>query len=86
MTSASVETFLSQSLIEQAKTVANEMKISPAQLLTLAVEDFIRRHRNRQLTEQMNKAYEDGPDEEEREWLQLSQQAYRKVLEEDGEW
>ncbi len=87
MTSVSAETLLSPSLIEQAEAVANEMKISPNQLLVRAVEDFIERYRrNRRLMAEMNQAYEAGPDEEEREWLQLSQHAYRKVLEADGEW
>ncbi|HMV49267.1 MAG TPA: hypothetical protein PLD20_35375 [Blastocatellia bacterium] len=87
MTSASAETLLSPSLIEQAEAVAYEMKISPNQLLVRAVEDFIERYRrNRRLMEEMNQVYEAGPDQEEREWLQLSQQAYRKVLEQDGEW
>lgn len=86
MTSTGSETLLSPSLIEQAEVVANEMRISPNQLLAHAVEDFIERYRRRKLMEQMNQAYEDSPDEEDREWLKLSQQAYCKVLEEDGEW
>ena len=85
MTSATAETVLSQSLIEQAEAVANDMKISPERLFALAIEDFIQRHRNRQLMEQMNEAYKNGPDPEDQELLLHMRCVQRKLLEDD-EW
>lgn len=76
---------LSNDLLNRAETVANEMKISPERLFAIAVEEFLQRQQTRKLVDSINEAYQDGPDEEESEWLRLSQQSYRKVLEKE-EW
>ena len=76
---------LSQSLLEQVETLAQEMQTSRSQVFVLAVQDFItRRREQQQLLEQINKAYEDGPDEEERAWLEQARQHHRRLVE--GEW
>ena len=76
---------LTDALLEQTKELAREMKISQGRVVALALEEFIRRRQTQRLVEQLNQAYEDGPDEEEREWLQAMLPLYREVLEED-EW
>lgn len=74
---------LSKSLLAEVEAVAREMKISRSQLLVLAIQDFIRRHQTRRMIEQTNQAYQDGPDEEERELLERMLPLYREVLEEN---
>ena len=76
---------LNDSLLEQVETLAQEMKISRSQVFALAAQDFIHRHQNQRLTEQLNEAYKDGPDEEERQWLLHARQSYGRILEKD-EW
>ena len=76
---------LSSELLNRAEVMASEMKISPERLFALAVEEFLQRQQTRKLEDSINQAYQDGPDEEDRQWLRLSQQAYREVLEKD-EW
>jgi metal-responsive CopG/Arc/MetJ family transcriptional regulator len=76
---------LSKALLEEVETVAREMKISRSRLLVLAIRDFLRRHQTRRLVEQINQAYQDGPDEEEREWLEQARHSYRRLLEKN-EW
>jgi len=38
------------------------MKISRSRLFVIALEDYIRRHQNRQLLESINRAYQDSAD------------------------
>ena len=52
---------LQKSLFEQVEALASEMKIPLSGLFALSMEDFIRRYQNKQLLEQINKAYEDAP-------------------------
>jgi hypothetical protein len=77
---------VSSDLLDRAEAVAHEMKISRSKLVSLALEEFFQRRQTRELVESINQAYQAGPDEEDREWLRLSQQAYRKVLEKEDEW
>jgi metal-responsive CopG/Arc/MetJ family transcriptional regulator len=59
-------------LFQQADEVAREMDISRSRLVRLALEDFILRYKNKQLFDQINAAYEDGPDPDERAFLEAS--------------
>lgn len=79
------EIVLNQQLLDQLNAAALEMKISQSGLVALAVEEFLQRQQTQQLVNSLNEAYQDGPDKEEREWLKLSQKAYRKTLEAE-EW
>lgn len=74
---------LSKSMLERIEALAREMKISRSRLLAIAFEDFFRHYQNRQLLEQINQAYQDGPDEEEQKWLMHAQQSYRLLLEDE---
>ncbi len=74
---------LSKSLFEEVETVAREMELSRSRLFVMAVKDFIEQYRTRRLVEQMNLAYQDGPDEEEQELLRRMIPLYREVLERD---
>lgn len=83
---ANVKTAVSlpESLFEQAEALAGEMKVSRSRLMALALEEFIRRHTNRQLLEQINVAYSDFPDQEEQAILGSRSQLHRQIIE--GEW
>ncbi len=85
MTRTKPDISLNQSLLDRLNELAVEMKISQSKLVALAVEEFLQRQQTQKLVDSINEAYKDGPDEEDREWLRLSQQAYCKVLEGD-EW
>jgi metal-responsive CopG/Arc/MetJ family transcriptional regulator len=73
-----------ESLFKEADTLARQLDISRSQLFAMAVEQFIRQHENRQLLEQINAAYDDMPDEEERERLSRLKAGHRRLVE--GEW
>ncbi len=84
MSSVKTAISLDQSLFEQAETLAQEMRLSRSRLFVLALEDFIRRHQNRQLQAQINAAYEQEPDPAEIARLRGMRQYHRQVV--GGEW
>ena len=52
--------------------------------LAVALEEFIERHRNRNLLDKINKAYDEKPDNAERKYLKKMRQRHRKMV--DGQW
>ena len=83
---ANVKTAISlpESLFEQAETLAVQMKLSRSRLMALALEEFIHRHQNRQLLDNINAAYSDAPTQEEQAILNRMRQPHRQIIE--GEW
>ena len=84
MTNVKTAISLPESLFEQAEAVAGEMKVSRSRLMALALEEFIRRHQNRQLLEKINAAYEEAPDEEEQALHRRLRRQHRQIAE--NEW
>jgi metal-responsive CopG/Arc/MetJ family transcriptional regulator len=58
---------LRQTLFREADAMARRMGMPRSQLFAKALQEFIERHRNRQLLERINRAYDDFPDAAERE-------------------
>lgn len=82
----SVKTAISiqSSLFKEVDSVCRQLGISRSQLFAVAAEDFIRRHRNRRLLEQINRAYSETDQKEERNLLDAIKRKQRKIAE--GEW
>ncbi|HEY9875313.1 MAG TPA: hypothetical protein V6D12_17915 [Candidatus Obscuribacterales bacterium] len=80
---ASIKTAISlpESLFEQAVAIASEMKISRSAVVAIALEEFIRRHQNRQLLEKINATYVDSPNEEEQAILRSMCKQQRLIVE-----
>jgi len=75
---------LQEDLFEQVETLASEMKISRSRLFALALEEFLRRHQNQQLLEQINAAYDEAPDPSEQALQRRMRRQHRQIVE--GEW
>lgn len=75
---------LDQTLFDEADALAHEMDVSRSRLFALALEEFIQRHRNRQLQARLNEAYAGEPDPAESERLLAMQRYHREVV--GGEW
>jgi len=75
---------LRKDLFEQVEALANEMKISRSRLFALALEEFLRRHQNQQLLEQINAAYDEAPDPSEQALRRRMRRQHRQIVE--GEW
>ena len=65
-------------LIGEADTLAQELDIPRSRVVALALEEYIRRYRNRQLLTQINEAYEDEPDAEDTANLEIIRSHRRK--------
>lgn len=84
---ATVKTAISlqESLFEQAEVLASQMNVSRSRLIAIALEEFIRRHQNRQLLEKINAAYGESPEaKEEPNPLDGMNQHHKSIVE--GEW
>jgi len=75
---------LKESLFEQVEALAQEMKVSRSRLFVLALEDYLRRHQNRQLLERINQAYCDAADATEQKRLRDTRRQQRRIVE--GTW
>jgi len=78
------EISIDNSLFNETKNIADEMKIPQSQLLTMALRDFLDQYENKRLLEKINEAYSDAPDPEEQELLDKMRNSYHKLVE--GEW
>lgn len=75
---------LDPSLFEQVEILARKMKISRSRLFAMALEDFLRHCESEQVLQEINAAYQDGPDTAEPVRRQGMQRLHRKLVE--GEW
>jgi hypothetical protein len=82
---ANVKTAISlqEELFLQAEAAAHEMNISRSRLVALALEEFIRARENRKLAEQIDAAYGEGLDDDEKAWLAFGRQQMRRRFEAD---
>ena len=80
---ASIKTAISLqgSLLEQVDALARELDVSRSRLFTLAAEEFIQRHKNQELLEAINAAYDDFPDPEEQAVLRGMRRQHRRLME-----
>ena len=83
---ASIKTAISiqEPLFQQVEALANELNISRSRIFVLAVEEFIQRYNNLQLLEEINRAYDDLPDDTEQLYSAKVRRQQRKLVE--GEW
>ncbi|MEL6556167.1 MAG: hypothetical protein AAFQ63_22330 [Cyanobacteria bacterium J06621_11] len=85
MTEQSANLPIPESLLSDSRQLAKELNISWSQLISVALKDFIRRHRRKkQLVDAINEAYAETPTEEELLVQQHMRLSHRKTV--DGEW
>lgn len=83
---ASIKTAISlqESLLHKVDALAQELGISRSRLFVLATEEFIQRHKNQELLEAINIAYDDSSDPEEEMLRQKMRHKHRRLVE--GQW
>ena len=84
MSSVRTAISLDRSLLEEADALAEELRVSRSRLFVLALEDFRRRHQNRQLQARLNEAYAGEPDPAETMQLRKMRRHHREVV--GNEW
>lgn len=70
-------------LFNQVNDLAGRLNISRSYLFVLAVKDFIKRYQNKKLLQEINTAYEDFPDPQEKFYQQKIKAHHRKLLRKD---
>ncbi len=81
---ANVKTAISidRPLFEEVEALAEEMEVSRSRVFALAVREFIQRHKNQKLLDDINAAYADLPDPEEEELVAQMRPRHRQVVKE----
>lgn len=74
---------LQESLFQQLEQLALDLNQSRSSLIAKALEEFIERHQNRRLLEQLNAAYQDDTQTEEQQVSQAHRTHFRKISEAD---
>lgn len=75
---------LDEAVFQQVEDLAHELNVSRSRLVSLALEEFLRRRQNRRLLEQINAAVKGGPDLDEAAVISGMRRRHRKLLE--GDW
>jgi metal-responsive CopG/Arc/MetJ family transcriptional regulator len=75
---------LPDSLFNTVESLARSMNLTRSRLVSLALEEFIRRQEDKSLLESINAAYADGPDPSEQALLDAMARSQRQLVE--GEW
>lgn len=79
---AHVKTAISieESLFREVESLAENMKVSGSKLFATAVSEFISKHKNQQLLAEINAAYDDTPDYQEKNELETMRGEQRQLL------
>jgi metal-responsive CopG/Arc/MetJ family transcriptional regulator len=72
-------------LLEETGNIAQELDIPRSQVVSLALEEYIRRYRNKQLLSQINATYADAPDMDEAGSMAIIRSHRRKLVRRE-EW
>jgi metal-responsive CopG/Arc/MetJ family transcriptional regulator len=83
---ATVKTAISiqEPLFHEVDALAREMSISRSQLFVLAVQEYLRQIRNRELLKRINQAYSGEPDHQEKALADRKKSYHLRMVE--GEW
>lgn len=68
-------------LYEQASNLAQEMQISPSDLFSLALEEYLHLHHSQRLLQSINDAYADGLDNSEQTMLEGMRRHQKRLVE-----
>lgn len=74
---------LDEKLFDKVNKLANELHVSRSRLFTLAVKDYLQKQENQTLLAQLNDAYADHPDEEERKISSSMKSKHGKSMEQE---
>ncbi len=80
MTTVKTAISIQKSLFEKVDNLAREMNVSRSRVFVMAVEEFLQRYQNQQLLAEINRAYEDAPTQDEKEYLEHMRQQQRRVV------
>ena len=71
---------IEESLFREAESLAENMNVSRSKLFAAAISEFISKYRNQQLLSEINAAYDDAPDKQEKNRLEAMRGKQRQLL------
>ena len=75
---------LDEKLFKRVNKLSKEMHVSRSRLFTLAVDEYLRKQENQAILAQLNKAYSDQPDEQERKITKSMRTKHGKIIEQES--
>jgi len=72
---------LDEEIYQEVERLARELNVSRSRLIALALEDFLRRHQNQKLLREINAAYDESLEEEDRDISRRMRRHFRQVIE-----
>ena len=85
MTQIKTAISIRKDLYEESNAIAYELSIPRSQLIAMALEEYIKRYRNRLLRDRINQSFSTAPDDDELGSLEIIK-AHQKRIMEDDEW
>lgn len=78
MTKVKTAISIDEDLLEKTASIAEELDIPRSQVVSMALEEYVQRYRNKQLLDQINEAYADAPDSDETGTMEIIRSHRRK--------
>ena len=75
---------MQQNLFDEVNELASELQVSRSKLFVLAIEDYIKKNESRRMLSQINSAFSDFPDENEKNNINRMKAKQRSLLEQDS--
>ncbi len=75
---------LDEKLFKRVNKLSKEMHVSRSRLFTLAVDEYLKKQENQAILAQLNKAYGDQPDEQERKITKSMRTKHGKIIEQES--
>ena len=75
---------IEENLFNQVNQLACDMHVSRSKLFTLAVKDFLNKQESKKILAQLNAAYSDSPNEEEKAISKAMRKKQRKIVERES--
>lgn len=75
---------IDEKLLIKVNRLSNDLHVSRSRVFTMAVQDYLKKQENQSLLAQLNEAYEDSPDEEEKGISKSMQIKHNKMVEQES--
>lgn len=76
---------LDNRLLKETDSIAQELSVSRSQVVSSALDEYVKRYRSQQILAQLNAAYADGTDEDDQQTMQIIK-SHTKKLGDAYEW
>jgi len=75
---------LDEELFNKVNKLASDMHVSRSRLFTIAVKEYLKKQENQSLLAQLNEAYSDYPDDEEKKVSQSMNAEHSKIIKQES--